>query len=65
MWSVTPWWVRNSLPKELTSQLDPKELQKKCARQRGAARAKVLRQESWLVERVERRSTRQAEEEGC
>lgn len=27
----------------------------------GAARAKALRQESWLVERVER----QAEEEGC
>ena len=32
--SVTPWWVRNSLPKEVTSELDLKELQE-CTRQRG------------------------------
>lgn len=30
----------------------------------GTARAKVLRQESWLVEGMERRSAGQAEEEG-
>lgn len=50
--------------KEVTSELDLVELVVMCARQRDS-KGKVLRQASWLVEGMERRSTGQAEEEGA